>query len=413
MPTSIIRINETGKAMLSKLSQMKTPLLLCSIILVSLTLGAYIPLPVKSFSYALSLSIKEVIIFILPLMIFSFVFSSMIQMKEEALSFILTILPLVCLSNVLTTILAYVFGKNLISPDMMATTLGQTQKLVPLWTPALPQVLTNDIALLAGILAGLLCAFRLPKKSARWSEGMLKVNYLILNKFIIPVMPVFILGFILKLEYEQILPLICEKYLYILLIICLSSFSFLILSYGALTGFKPQAWLEALKNMFSAALTGFSTMSSAASMPLIILGSEKNVSRPEIVRSVVPSTINIHLIGDSFAIPIMALGIMASLGDGMPDWNTYLLFTLYFVIMKFAVAAVPGGTILIMLPIFEQQLGFSPEMLSLITALYIVFDPIITTGNVLGHGAFAMLFSKVFERSKEMLRKLRPREAQS
>lgn len=390
-----------------KVSQIKTPLILFSIILFSLLLGNHIPLPAKEFCYALSLTIKEMIIFVLPMMIFSFVFASMVQMKKEAVSFVLTVLPLVCFSNVISTLLAYVFGRNLISPEMMSTSLERTRNLIPTWVPDIPKLITNDYALLAGVIVGLICAFQLPVKSARLSQRMIKVNYFILNKFVIPVMPVFILGFILKLEYEQILSLICEKYLYILFIICLSTFSFLFLTYGALTGFKLRAWVNALRNMLSAVLTGFSTMSSAASMPLIIVGSEQNVSRPEVVRSVVPSTINIHLIGDSFSIPIMMLGIMLSFGQGIPDWNAYLLFTFYFTIAKFAVAAVPGGTILVMLPIFEQLFGFSPEMLSLITALYVVFDPIITSANVLGHGAFAMLFSKVFENSKELLKKMR------
>lgn len=49
-----------------------------------------------------------------------------------------------------------------------------------------------------------------------------------------------------------------------------------------------------------------------------------------------------------------------------------------------------------MIPILEKYLGFTPEMLSLITALYILFDPIITSANVLGNGAFAQLFEKVY-----------------
>jgi Na+/H+-dicarboxylate symporter len=399
--------------MASKLAQIKIPLILFTIIIVSLLLGSNIPLPVKALSYAISLTIKEIIIFILPFMIFSFVFSSMVQMKKEALSFILTVLPLVCLSNVFTIVLAYVFGISLISPDMMTTSFEQVTALTPLWTPFIPKIITNDYALFAGIGMGLLGAFFFPEKSANVINRMVKGNYFILNKFIVPIMPIFILGFILKLEHERILPLICEKYLYILLIICLSSFSFLLLLYGVLAGFNPKVWLNSLKNMLSATLTGFSTMSSAASMPLIIVGSEKNVSRPEIVRSVVPSTINIHLIGDSFAIPLMILGVMASFGHGMPDWPLYLIFTGYFALYKFAVAAVPGGTILVLLQVLEQQMGFSPEMLSLITALYVVFDPIVTTGNVLGHGAFAILFAKVFDRSKALFRKLRivPTEA--
>ena len=68
----------------------------------------------------------------------------------------------------------------------------------------------------------------------------------------------------------------------------------------------------------------------------------------------------------------------------------YLIFACYFVMAKFSVAAVPGGGILVMLPILERYLGFDATMLSLITALYILFDPIITCANVLGNGGFAM-----------------------
>jgi Na+/H+-dicarboxylate symporter len=55
------------------------------------------------------------------------------------------------------------------------------------------------------------------------------------------------------------------------------------------------------------------------------------------------------------------------------------------------VAAIPGGGIVVMLPILESCLGFNSEMLSLITALYILFDPVITSANVLGNGMFAKL----------------------
>ena len=47
-----------------------------------------------------------------------------------------------------------------------------------------------------------------------------------------------------------------------------------------------------------------------------------------------------------------------------------------------------------MLPFLEQYLGLHGAMLSMITALYIVCDPIITWVNVLGNGAFAMLIDR-------------------
>ena len=48
-----------------------------------------------------------------------------------------------------------------------------------------------------------------------------------------------------------------------------------------------------------------------------------------------------------------------------------------------------------MLPVLESYLGFNAEMLSLITAVYILFDPVITCANVLGNGVFAKVIDKL------------------
>ncbi|MBA3284675.1 MAG: cation:dicarboxylase symporter family transporter, partial [Nitrosopumilus sp.] len=89
--------------------------------------------------------------------------------------------------------------------------------------------------------------------------------------------------------------------------------------------------------------------------------------------------------------------LMATFERGLPDLSLFLIFACYFVLAKFAVAAVPGGGVLVMLPILERYLDFSPEMLSLITTLYILFDPIITSANILGNGAFAQGFSRIYK----------------
>jgi Na+/H+-dicarboxylate symporter len=146
--------------------------------------------------------------------------------------------------------------------------------------------------------------------------------------------------------------------------------------------------------MLPAAITGVGTMSSAAAMPLTILGVEKNSKHSDLARAIIPATVNIHLIGDCFAIPIFAFAVLKNFGIEQPDFAAYLIFACYFVLAKFSVAAIPGGGILVMLPILESYLGFQPEMMSLITALYILFDPVITPANILGNGAFALIISK-------------------
>ena len=174
-----------------------------------------------------------------------------------------------------------------------------------------------------------------------------------------------------------------------------SCFSYILFVYFWLGRFDFKKFAESIKNMFPAAISGFTTMSSAASMPLTLIGVENNVDNKDLVRSVVPATVNIHLVGDCFAIPIFAYAVLKSFGIAEPSLISYLIFSIYFVIAKFSVAAIPGGGILVMLPILEAHLGFNTEMLSLITALYVLFDPVITCANVFGNGAFAKIIDRL------------------
>ena len=66
-------------------------------------------------------------------------------------------------------------------------------------------------------------------------------------------------------------------------------------------------------------------------------------------------------------------------------------------IAKFAIAAVPGGGILVMLPVLEKYLGFNSDMPSLITALYILFDIFFTMANVLSNGDFTFLYTRFYK----------------
>jgi Na+/H+-dicarboxylate symporter len=208
--------------------------------------------------------------------------------------------------------------------------------------------------------------------------------------------PLFIAGFVVKMNYDQVISYILRDYSLIFLIIASALALYLSLVYLTVNRFQPGNAVKSLKNMLPAALAGFGSMSSAAAMPLTIIGAEKNAQNGDVARSVIPITVNIHLVGDCFAIPIFAFAVLKSFGVAEPAFFSYLVFASFFVLAKFSVAAVPGGGILVMLPILEKYLGFNAEMLSLITALYILFDPVITCANVLGNGGFAQLVDKFY-----------------
>jgi Na+/H+-dicarboxylate symporter len=230
----------------------------------------------------------------------------------------------------------------------------------------------------------------------RFSTKLNIIANFALKKAICPVLPLFVLGFIVKMQYEKSLYLIIKEYSLLLLIVTFLAYGYMFTMMFFLSNRNIKDALGKFKNLLPGVLIGLLSMSSAAAIPSTIEGSEKNLKNKHIASFIVPATANMHLLGDCFAIPIIGLALMVSFKYGLPSPSEYLIFTLYGVVAKFAAAGIPGGSALIFLPIFEDVFGFSAPMLTAITAVYMLFDPIATSSNVFGHGMFATLFEKVY-----------------
>ncbi len=372
----------------------KMPLILLAIILLILLIDPFMPLYLKQFLYSLSLSVKSLIIFMLPLIIFMLLFKTISQLSRTATKMIFLILVALCCSNFLSTMISYQIGSIIYQLDLCITMPPDQINLMPIWSFALPKLIANDHAMFSGIFFGILFSLFKPALSLKISLYFEKAIQKMLNMLTF-IIPIFISGFIIKLIHDQLIHTIIYDYSLIFILVAISQFIYIACIYLVSNRFNFPPFLQALKNMLPAAITGFSSMSSAAAMPLTIIGSEKNTQNPSLTRLATPLTVNTHLIGDCFAIPIFAFAIMKNFGIPEPTFFAYLLFALYFVMAKFSVAAIPGGGIIVMLPILESQLGFTAEMPSLITALYILFDPVITCTNILGNGGFTLTLSKL------------------
>jgi Na+/H+-dicarboxylate symporter len=371
----------------------KMPVLLLLVILVIALLNPFIPLLWKSFFYALSLTIKSVIIFVLPLLIFMLLFKTMATLTSKATKIIFLLLGAIVISNFCSTILSYFVGHGVYMLDLSLSLPAETEGLQPLWNFSLPKWIGNDIALFAGLFLGILLSrFRpeVAKRVALSFEGFVKV----LLRFLMALIPIFIAGFIMKLIQDKVLENMIVSYARIFAIVGLAQFAYIFFLYFSFNNFQIKRALACLKNMLPATISGFGSMSSAAALPLTLMATEKNTEE-NLARLVIPATVNVHLIGDCLAIPIFAFAVLKTFGLPEPTFLTYCVFAFYFVIAKFSVAAIPGGGIIVMLPILESVLGFHSSMSSLITALYIFFDPVITAANITGNGAFALLIHRI------------------
>lgn len=378
----------------------KMPVILLAMIAIVICLDGWIPMSIKQGIYALSLSVKSIIIFVLPALIFMLLFKTLSQLSKQATKMLLFILIAMCFSNFLSTMISYQVGSAIYHLNLSIGLPQESISLTPLWNITLPKIISNDKAMLAGMVLGVVFALFKPTLAGRISTYFEKIIAVIL-RVLTYIIPVFVCGFMIKLVHDKMIKSIFIEYLVIFTLVALSAFLYIGFIYLVCNRFNLSKTLGNIKNMLPASIAGFSSMSSAAALPLTMIGVERNAQDPSVARLAVPVTVNTHLIGDCFAIPIFAFAVMKNFGIAEPAFLSYLLFAVYFVMAKFSVAAIPGGGIIVMLPILESQFGFTSEMSLLITALYVLFDPVITAANVMGNGAFAIAVNKLWNGFKK------------
>lgn len=385
------------RIIVNKLWQFKLPLMLVAIILFAVLIGPLLPEAVQSFLYAISLTLKESLIFALPFIVFSLILTSIVHLKQGAIRLILLLIPLMCLSNFIASWLAYFAGNAILQQASISVVTELTTKtLEPTWDLSFPSIISTKYAMLLAMGIGLICSFYFAAQGQKIATVLNKITVFILNKLVIPLLPLMILGFVIKMQYEDIFTELMSNYAYIFSMIALLQICYIIPWYIVLAKFKSSIWLTYLKNMVPPFITGFSTLSSAASMPFTLIATRKNVHDPDIVNFVIPSTVNFHLIGDCLAMPIFSMALMMSFGYPLPTLSQYFVFSLYYMVARFSAAAIPGGGAIVIWPLLISQFGFTADMLALTHTLNLVFDPMITAMNIMGNGAFAILFNKIY-----------------
>ena len=119
---------------------------------------------------------------------------------------------------------------------------------------------------------------------------------------------------------------------------------------------------------------------------------------PEFAKAVIPATTNIQQIGDCITNSFLCFLLYSQFFGHPPDLLTWSSFSIVFVLARFATAAVLGGAIFVMLPVYESYLSFSPEMIAIILAFNVILDPLVTSSNVMANGALCRVFEKLWIR---------------
>jgi Na+/H+-dicarboxylate symporter len=354
-----------------------------------------IPIHIKSFFLSVSLCLKDLFLLLMPFIMSIFLLTSLKKLGSNAFRFAIFFVIFIIGSNFFATMTSYGVSQFFLK-KMHFSLVQESYHLEPTFLLSIPKMFKNEHAFLSTIIFFVLGNYFFKHKRDSFIEKSNQIIKFFLEKILSPTIPIFIFGFALKMAHENTLALIFENYFKVLIFIISSCFFYIFIMYIVGCGAIKKTF-KAVSHMCPAMLSGLTTASSALSLPSTIMACEKNTSSP-LVRAILPLSSNIHLIGDCFSIIIIALALRVSFGLPDVSFLNFFVFAIFFVLNKFAVAGVPGGGVLIMLPILEKYLGFSPDMLSLISGIYILFDPIVTMFNILGNGAFSMIFIKFFKR---------------
>tara|TARA_B000000565_G_scaffold47499_1_gene31611 strand:- start:93704 stop:94888 length:1185 start_codon:yes stop_codon:yes gene_type:complete len=330
----------------------------------------------------------------LPWLVMSFLFLSLSRMQSGVIGFVITLIVFFIASNFIANL--YGFGAAHILktyPELCPTRAEEVKKaLVPFFQSDLKPLIPTQIGLALGFFLGFMARF-MPAKVFTQSEIIARRFIdIFINKFFVPLLPIFVGGFVAQLHYEGLLDNIFQDYAPLVGLIfgfqILYCFFILLLA----TKFNFTAFKKLFKDMIPPYITGMMTLSGSAALPQSLKAVKKNIKDPSMADAFLPPATNVHLLGDGTSVPFLIFATAIAFGQAIPDTATLISSALFMAFLRFGIVSIPGGGIFVMIPVMTNSFGFTQEMTGLITAIYILFDIFNTANNVLANGASAVLF---------------------
>ena len=287
--------------------------------------------------YTISCLFKEGLMLILPILIFCFIFSSMLKFARQAPVFIAKVLSTVIFSNVLALAVALMvtmFFMQFFSVSLTMTNQDITQ-ITPLLSLSIPYFWSPKNAMILGGGLGIFLSFFMPiflpnthvvGKIEQVIETLKEGLIVLLNRFFIPFLPLFVFGFFMKLHFEGVI----ESLIYGLgktIILTLLIFAGYLWTLSlAVNHFDVQKSWQQLKASFGTFLIAFSTMSSIIVMPLVLKDAKRYVEHKDYPSFLIPFIVNIHMVGSSIIFGIMIIVIVHFFGKPMPSFFSAFRF---------------------------------------------------------------------------------------
>lgn len=352
-------------------------------------------LPIKFF-------LGELIFFVVPLIIIGFIAPSITQLKSNASKMLGTMLGLSYTSSVGAAFMSMMAGFVII-PKLNIVSNVEGLKELPeiLFKLQIPPAISVMGALILSLLLGLAVIWT---NSKRTEELLLEFNEIMLkvvNKIVIPILPVFIATTFATLAYEGGITKQFPVFLKVIVIVLIGHYIWIALTYsigGVVSGINP--W-KLLKHYGPSYLTAVGTMSSAATLAVSLKCARKSgVLDEEISNFAIPLGATTHLCGSVLTETFFVMVVSKILYGTLPSFGTMLLFIVLLGIFAVGAPGVPGGTVMASLGLLITVVGFDETGTALMLTIFALQDSFGTACNVTCDGALALILEGIFKKKK-------------
>lgn len=284
---------------------------------------------------------------------------------------------------------------NLLENQTIQNVAVATTSLEPYFSIKIPPILDVMSALVLAFIVGIGISRIKNSQLLLFSLEFESIVNKVIQKVILPFLPIFIFGIFLNMSYSGQIFLIMKVFVKIIAVIFILHIALLLIQYiiaGAISKKNP---IAALKIMFPAYLTALGTQSSAATIPVTVQQATKLGLSDNIIKMVIPLCATIHLSGSTMKIVACAIALMLIQGIAIEP-TVFIGFICMLGVTMVAAPGVPGGAIMAAVGILSSILGFDEKSLALMISLYIAMDSFGTACNVTGDGAIAMVMDRLF-----------------
>lgn len=373
-------------------------------LIVGVLLGIFVGLVCNEVVISILDTIKymvgQVIFFCVPLIIIGFIAPSITSLPANAPKLLGVSLLLAYLSSIGAAAFSAVLGYTMIPGMHIVNQVDGLRELPPrLLEMDIPPVMAVMSALVLSILIGLGAVSTKSQTMIKLLADFQKIVLYIVDKAVIPLLPVFITCTFATLSYKGTITNHLPVFLKAIVFVIAGHLVWVAFLYLVSSLITRRNAFNIVKHYGPACLTAIGTMSSAATLSVALnCASKSKMIRKDIVNFGIPLFANIHLCGSVLTEVFFVLVVSKVLYGQFPPVGSMALFIILLGVFAIGAPGVPGGTVMASLGLVMTVLGFDAGGTALLMTIYALQDSFGTACNITGDGALANIVSYVAEK---------------